>query len=129
MKFQTTEFFTPTRDFNADDVLFSFDRQLKADNPWNKYIEGGSWEYFAGMGFPELIASIEKVGDLEVKFTLKRKEAPFLANLGMDFASIHVEGICRQAAGRRQDEPDEPDAGRHRPVQVCRLSAGRGDPL
>jgi dipeptide transport system substrate-binding protein len=40
------------------------------------------------MGFPELIASIEKVSDLEVKFTLKAKEAPFIANLGMDFASI-----------------------------------------
>jgi dipeptide transport system substrate-binding protein len=88
VKFQTTEFFTPTRDLNADDVLFSFERQLKADHPWNKYIEGGSWEYFAGMGFPELIASIEKVSDLEVKFTLKAKEAPFIANLGMDFASI-----------------------------------------
>jgi dipeptide transport system substrate-binding protein len=88
VKFQTTEFFTPTRDLNADDVIFSFERQLKADNPWNKYVEGGSWEYFAGMGFPELIASIEKVGDLEVKFTLKTKEAPFIANLGMDFASI-----------------------------------------
>ena len=88
VKFQTTEFFTPTRDLNADDVIFSFERQLKADNPWNKYVEGGSWEYFAGMGFPELISSVEKVGDLEVKFTLKAKEAPFIANLGMDFASI-----------------------------------------
>ncbi|MGE0280662.1 MAG: ABC transporter substrate-binding protein [Rhizobiaceae bacterium] len=88
VKFQTTEFFTPTRDLNADDVIYSFERQFKADNPWNKYVEGGSWEYFAGMGFPELIASIEKVGDLEVKFTLKNKEAPFIANLGMDFASI-----------------------------------------
>jgi len=88
VQFQTTEFFTPTRELNADDVIFSFERQLKADNPWNKYVEGGSWEYFAGMGFPDLIASIEKVGDLEVKFTLKTKEAPFIANLGMDFASI-----------------------------------------
>src|SRR5690606_4822952 len=32
--------------------------------------------------------SIEKVDDLTVKFKLKRKEAPFIANLGMDFASI-----------------------------------------
>jgi hypothetical protein len=52
VKFQTTDFFTPTRDFNADDVMFSFDRQLKEDNPWNKYVEGASWEYFAGMGMP-----------------------------------------------------------------------------
>jgi len=35
VKFQTTEFFTPTRDLNADDVIFSFERQLKAVNPWN----------------------------------------------------------------------------------------------
>jgi dipeptide transport system substrate-binding protein len=40
------------------------------------------------MGFPDLIKSIEKVDDLTVKFTLGAPEAPFLANLGMDFASI-----------------------------------------
>src|SRR5690606_28463364 len=32
--------------------------------------------------------SIEKVDDLTVKFVLNRPEAPFLADLGMDFASI-----------------------------------------
>lgn len=88
VKYQTTDFFTPTRDFNADDVIFSFERQLKADNPWNKYVEGGSYEYAAGMGFPELIKSIEKVDDLTVKFVLNHPEAPFLADLAMDFASI-----------------------------------------
>ena len=50
VKFQTTDFFTPTRDLNADDVIFSFERQWKADNPWNKYVEGASWEYFARHG-------------------------------------------------------------------------------
>lgn len=88
VKFQTTDFFTPTRELNADDVVFSFDRQMNAQNPWNQYVAGASWEYFAGMGFPELISKIEKVDDLTVRFTLKRKEAPFLANLAMPFASI-----------------------------------------
>ena len=88
VKFQTTDFFTPTRDMNADDVIFSFERQLKADNPWNKYVAGGSYEYAAGMGFPDLIKSIEKVDDLTVKFTLAHPEAPFMADLAMDFASI-----------------------------------------
>ncbi len=88
VKFQTTEFFTPTRELTADDVVFSYERQLKADNPWNKYITGASWEYAAGMGFPEVIKSVEKVDDLTVKFTLTRKEAPFLANIAMPFASI-----------------------------------------
>lgn len=88
VKFQTTEFFTPTRDLNADDVIFSFERQFKADNPWHQYVAGAAWEYFNGMGFPELIQSIEKVDDMTVKFTLKEKEAPFLANVAMPFASI-----------------------------------------
>jgi dipeptide transport system substrate-binding protein len=88
VKFQTTEFFTPTRDLNADDVVFSYERQLKADHPWHKYVAGTAWEYFNGMGFPDLIASIEKVDDMTVKFTLKAKEAPFLANVAMPFASI-----------------------------------------
>ena len=88
VKFQTTDYFTPTRELNADDVIFSFERQLKADNPWNKYVDGAAWEYAEGMGFPGLIKSVEKVDDLTVKFVLDRPEAPFLADLGMDFASI-----------------------------------------
>ena len=88
VKFQTTDFFTPTRELTADDVIFSFNRQLKADDPWNKYVEGASWEYSAGMGFPDLIKSIEKVDDHTVKFVLNKPEAPFLADLAMDFASI-----------------------------------------
>ena len=88
VKFQTTEYFTPSRELNADDVIFSFERQYKADNPWNKYVPGASWEYFAGMGLPDVIDKIEKVDDLTVKITLKRPEAPLLANLGMPFISI-----------------------------------------
>jgi len=88
VKFQATAFFTPRRDLNADDVIFSFERQYKPDNAWNKYVTGASWEYFADMEFPELIKSIEKVDDLTVKFVLNRPEAPFLTDLAMDFASI-----------------------------------------
>ncbi len=116
VKFQTTDFFTPTRDFNADDVVFSFDRQLKADNPWNQYVAGAAWEYSDGMGFPDLIKSVEKVDDMTVKFTLNRPEAPFLADLAMDFASIISKEYADKLAGRRQDGAAEPDAGRHRPV-------------
>ena len=88
VKFHTTEFFTPTRDMNADDVVFSLERQINPEHPWNQYVPGTSWEYAAGMGFPELIKSIDKVDDMTVKITLNRPEAPFLANLAMPFASI-----------------------------------------
>ena len=38
MKFQTTPISRPTRDLNADDVIFSFERQCKTDNPWTSPI-------------------------------------------------------------------------------------------
>ena len=88
VKFHSTDFFTPTRDFNADDVLFTFERQLKADNPFHAYVEGASWEYFNAMSMPDLVKSIEKVDDMTVKFVLNRPEAPFIANMAMDFASV-----------------------------------------
>jgi dipeptide transport system substrate-binding protein len=72
--------FTPTRDFNADDVMFSFERQWKAENPYNK-VSGGAYDYFNDMGMPDLIKAIEKVDDYTVKFTLNHPESPFLANL------------------------------------------------
>ena len=40
VKFGATKYFTPTRDFNADDVLFSFNRQWKEDNAYHKVSSG-----------------------------------------------------------------------------------------
>jgi dipeptide transport system substrate-binding protein len=88
VKFHTTSFFTPARDFNADDVIFTFARQLKKDHPWNQYTAGIAWEYFDGMDMPVLLKDIVRVDDYTVKFVLNRPEAPFLANMAMDFASI-----------------------------------------
>lgn len=88
VKFQTTDYFTPTREMNADDVIFSFMRQMDESSPWYQYAPGISWEYFNGMSMPDLIKSIEKVDDMTVKFVLNRPEAPMIANLAMDFASI-----------------------------------------
>ncbi len=87
MKFHTTDYFTPSRDLNADDVVFSFERQRVKEHPYHE-VSGGTWEYFGGMSMPDLIKSVEKVDDLTVKFVLNRPEAPMIANLGMDFASI-----------------------------------------
>ncbi|MHA1153335.1 MAG: ABC transporter substrate-binding protein, partial [Alphaproteobacteria bacterium] len=36
VKFHTTKDFNPTRDFNADDVLFSFGRQHDPNHPYHK---------------------------------------------------------------------------------------------
>ncbi|MFQ5785935.1 MAG: ABC transporter substrate-binding protein [Alphaproteobacteria bacterium] len=87
VKFHTTKDFTPTRDFNADDVLFSFNRQLQKDHPYHN-VSGGAYEYFNGMDMPNLLKSVEKIDDYTVRFNLTAPEAPMIANLGMDFASI-----------------------------------------
>ncbi len=87
VKWQTTKMFTPSRDMNADDVIFSFARQWNAEHPYHK-VSGGTYEYFQGMSMPDLITDIEKVDDYTVKFKLSRPEAPMIANLAMDFASI-----------------------------------------
>ncbi|WP_432467436.1 ABC transporter substrate-binding protein [Agarivorans sp. Z349TD_8] len=79
--------FKPTRDFNADDVVFSFERQDDPNHPYHK-VSGGSYEYYSGMGMEELVKEIVKVDDYTVKFVLSKPEAPFIANLAMDFASI-----------------------------------------
>jgi dipeptide transport system substrate-binding protein len=88
VKFHTTSYFTPTRDMNADDVIFSFERQWKEDNPWFAYLSGMTWDYFQGMDMPKYLKEIVKVDDLTVKFVLNEPNAPMIANLGMDFATI-----------------------------------------
>ena len=87
VKFHTTDGFTPSRDFNADDVLYSFQRQLDPEHPYHQ-VSGGTYEYFQGMNMPNLLKAVEKVDDMTVRFVLNEPEAPFLANMAMDFASI-----------------------------------------
>lgn len=88
VQFHSNKWFKPTRDMNADDVIFSFERQLDPNNPYHK-VSGGAYEYFIGMDMPNIIDKIEKVNDYTVKFILKQPNAPFLSDLAMDFASIY----------------------------------------
>ena len=88
VKFHAVGDFKPTRDFNADDVLFSFNRQWKPDHPYHK-VSGGKYDYFADMDMPTLLKGIDKVDDYTVRMTLSEPNAPILANLAMDFSTIH----------------------------------------
>ena len=89
VKFHTTPDFTPSRDFNAQDVVFSILRQRDEEHPYNdSTVYPASYEYFQGMAMSETLRDVIAVDDYTVKFVLQRPEAPFLANLAMDFASI-----------------------------------------
>lgn len=87
VKFHTTPYFTPTRNFNADDVLFTFNRMLDKDMPFRKAYPT-EFPYFTDMGMDKNIKSVEKIDDHTVKFTLNTVDAAFIQNMAMHFASI-----------------------------------------
>ena len=106
VQFHSSDDFTPTRTMNADDVIYSFTRQLDPENPYHN-VTGTTYEYFNSMGMPDLISSIDRVDDLTVRFVLNYPEAPFIANLGMDFASImsleHAEAMTEAGTPEQID--------------------------
>jgi dipeptide transport system substrate-binding protein len=87
VKWQSNANFKPTRDLNADDIIFAIDRQWKQDNPYFK-VTSANHSYFNDMGMPKLLKSVEKVDDYTVKITLNVPEAPFLSDLAMEYAGI-----------------------------------------
>lgn len=103
VKFHTTDFFTSTRDFKAQDVLFSFNRMRDKEHPFHK-VSGGLYQYFDGMGMGKLIKDIRKVDDYKIQIELHKPEAPFLANLAMGFSSILSEEYGEFLAKKNQKD-------------------------
>ena len=87
VRFHNTAYFTPRRPFNADDVLFSFNRQRNPSDPWYS-ISGGVYKYYNDMEFNSLIKDVIKLDDYKVKIILSKPDSPFLSNMAMDFSSI-----------------------------------------
>ncbi|MBU2511010.1 ABC transporter substrate-binding protein [bacterium] len=81
-------------DFNANAVVFSIGRMMKDRNlvfygqGWEIPAQERTPEYWVSMEMDDTIGSITATGEYTVVFKLKRVEAPFLANMGMDFADI-----------------------------------------
>ncbi|MEJ5061513.1 MULTISPECIES: ABC transporter substrate-binding protein [unclassified Pseudomonas] len=95
VKFHTTPYFKPTRTFNADDVLFTFNRMINKDDPFRKAYPT-EFPYFTDMGMDTNITKIDKVDDNTVKFTLKDVDAAFIQNMAMSFASIQSAEYAAQ---------------------------------
>lgn len=105
VKFHTTKKFTPTRDFNADDVIFSFMRILDKNHPYHN-VSGGSYPSFESTGMPELIKDVVKLNDNTVRFVLNRPEAPFIGDMALvQLASIMSAEYAEQMmkAGTPED--------------------------
>ena len=87
VKWHNQRAWKPTRDMNADDVIFMLERQGKEDNPYFK-VTSSHHSYYNDMGMAKLIKSIQKVDDYTVRITLNKPEAPFLSNLAMEYAGV-----------------------------------------
>ena len=109
VKWHSNKNFKPSRDFNADDFLFTMNRQWIETDPYFK-VTSSNHSYFNDMGMPKLLKSIEKVDDYTVKVTLNKPEAPFLSNLAMQFAGIQSQeyAIAMLKAGTPEKIDQEP---------------------
>ncbi|MBA1287960.1 ABC transporter substrate-binding protein [Pseudomonas japonica] len=88
VRFHGTEYFKPTRELTAEDVVFSFKRMLDPANPWHKVAQSG-FPHAQSMQLPSLVKQIDAPDAATVRFVLDHPDATFLATLSMGFASIY----------------------------------------
>jgi peptide/nickel transport system substrate-binding protein len=84
--------------FNADAVVFSFERQLIADHPAHE-------PDFVWARAYHNIRRVQALGPLRVQFEIDRPYAPFLANLAMGPAAIVSPTAVRRLRGRFGSQP------------------------
>jgi len=105
----TSKTFKPTRDFNADDFIFMLERQWKESDPFFK-VTSQNHSYFNDMGMPKLLKSVDRIDEYTVKIVLNQAEAPFLANLAMQYAGIQSKeyAIAMLKAGTPEKVDQDP---------------------
>lgn len=109
VKFQTTPWFTPTREMNADDVMFSFTRLINPKLPFNVAFPA-TFVYPQSLGLGQMIAGIDRVGDHEVRFRLHLPNVNFLGYFASSFAAVHSAEYAAQllAQGRASAINNQP---------------------
>ncbi|MFT5669452.1 MAG: cationic peptide transport system substrate-binding protein [Glaciecola sp.] len=85
--FHQTDYFTPLRTFNADDVIFSINRWRLDSHPYHM-VNGGNYPYFDSLGLNQTIKDVIRVNGYRVEITLYKPDSSFLANLATDFSVI-----------------------------------------
>ena len=140
VQFQTTDWFTPTRPLNADDVVFSFQRIFDRNNPWHS-VNGASYPYFDSLQFADTVKSVRKIGEYSIEFRLAQPDASFLWHLATHYASVmSAEYAANLAKADRQEMLDREPVGtgpfklrEYRAGQFIRLARHdnfwRGKPL
>ncbi len=87
VEFHNTEYFTPSRNFNADDVIFSIDRWRVNSHPYHD-VAGGNYPYFQSLGLKSTIKDVTRINGYRVEISLYKPDSSFLANLATDFSVV-----------------------------------------
>lgn len=87
VKWHQTDWFKPSRDFNADDVLWSLQRQLDPSHPGAKAAPGG-FPYALSGDWNNLFKQLEKLDAYTVRLTLNKPYAPLLERFAHPAMSI-----------------------------------------
>lgn len=95
--------FQPTRFMNAEDVVWSFERQRNKAHPFHK-VNGGGYRFFHALGLPDLLLKVQKKSEYEVQFILKKPHVVFLSYLAMEFANILSKEYGNWLSQRGQKE-------------------------
>jgi len=95
VNFHQTDYFTPTRYFKADDVIFSLKRMLDQNHPFHS-VNSGMDYYFFNHPFTHLITDILKIDDYTIKFILKEPDISLLDSLAAHYSVILSKEYSQQ---------------------------------
>ncbi|PKM20681.1 MAG: ABC transporter substrate-binding protein [Gammaproteobacteria bacterium HGW-Gammaproteobacteria-15] len=87
VQFHQTEYFSPSRAFNSEDVVFTFNRIMEKNHPFH-YQGGGNYPFFQSVDWANLVERVVATSNNTVRFELSRPDSSFLSNLATDFAAI-----------------------------------------
>lgn len=100
--FHQTEYFSPSRNLNATDVEFTFNRILDIHHPFHQ--TATEYPYFDSVEWRELVKSVTAVTSSQVVFQLNKPDSSFLSTLATDFAAI----LSAEYGGKLQKEQQLP---------------------
>ena len=124
VNFQSTNWFTPHRSLNADDVVFSFSRMFNRSNPWHQ-VGGGNYPYFDSLQFTDNVLSIKTLDNYTVDFRLAHPDASFLWHIATHYAPVLSKEYADQlTASGHQEAMDSHPVGTG-PFQLAEYRSGQ----
>lgn len=103
VSFHTTDYFTPTRNLTAEDVIFSFKRMIDETHPWHTVVGPNGFPHAQSFGLAKLIKSIDSTSPNQVTLTLNNPDATFLPLLTMGFASIYSAEYAQKLSTEKRE--------------------------